>query len=224
MDKEIKLTGIRKIIAKRMRESLDTAAQVTQTINVDMSSVLQFKKFINEKNPESKITVTALLIKAVANALSNHPNINSSLLEEKIIFYESVNIGVAVSLRDGLVVPVIKKCNEKSIEEINAKLRELSEKAKQRKLTPLEMTGGTFTISNLGMVGIDSFSAIINTPESAILAVGATKKTPVVDVNDEIVIRPICIFTVTYDHRILDGEPVAKFMMDLKKEIEICNF
>jgi pyruvate dehydrogenase E2 component (dihydrolipoamide acetyltransferase) len=219
MNREIKLAGMRKIIAKRMRESVDTAVQATQAISIDMTVLLEERKKYN-KNNTGKITVTDILIHAVSTAILKNPNINSSLLDDKITTYEDINIGIAIAIDEGLLVPVIKQCNLKSINEISNELKLLSEKSKTRKLTMGEMTGGTFTITNLGMSGIDSFTAIVNPPEAAILAVGATRKIPVVDENDNIMVRPICQFTITYDHRVLDGSPVAKFMCDVKFEIE----
>jgi pyruvate dehydrogenase E2 component (dihydrolipoamide acetyltransferase) len=186
-----------------------------------MTVLLEERKKYNQTNT-GKITVTDILIYAVSKAILKNPNINSSLIDDKITTYEDINIGVAIAIDEGLLVPVIKQCNLKSINEISNELKLLSEKSKTRKLTMDEMTGGTFTITNLGMSGIDSFTAIINPPEAAILAVGATKKTPVVDENDNIVVRPICQFTITYDHRVLDGAPVAKFMCDVKSEIQSC--
>ncbi|NSW76858.1 MAG: 2-oxo acid dehydrogenase subunit E2, partial [Candidatus Atribacteria bacterium] len=166
-----------------------------------------------------RLSYTDLLVKMVAKALEKYPLLNAYLVGEEIIFNPEINVGVAVALEEGLVVPVVKNANTKGLAQITQELHALAEKAKNGKLTPEEISGGTFTISNLGMFGTDSFTAIINPPESAILACGAIKKKPVVR-NDEVVISSLMELTLSCDHRLIDGAVAAQFMQYLKSLLE----
>jgi pyruvate dehydrogenase E2 component (dihydrolipoamide acetyltransferase) len=169
---------------------------------------------------ERQISYTELLVKAVAEALKKHPLLNSTLVEdEKIKAYADINIGVAVATEQGLVVPVIHYADKKTLEEIAAKLRDLAEKAKEGKLAKEDLSGGTFTITNLGMYGVDLFMPIINPPEAAILAVGQIVNKPAAE-GKEIVIKPIMTLSLAYDHRIVDGAPAAQFLEEIKKTLE----
>lgn len=212
------LAGMRKVIAERMRESLDTAAQAVHRVDVDMSEAVSMReKFMKD---ELKVSFNDLVIKVTAAALIGHPEVNRQLLDNNtIVQYSSANIGMAVALDEGLIVPVMKDCSRKSLLEIHEEAKRLAVGARSNTLSPDDFTGGNITISNLGMYGIDSFTAIINRPESAILAVGAVKEKPVV-VDSEIVVRPICSISLTYDHRLIDGAPAAVFLSAIRRMLE----
>jgi len=220
--KIIPLEGMRKIIAERMALSARTTARVLLTIDVDMSEVSKLRQSLLEdveKKWGVRLTYTDILVKAVAKALEEHPIVNSILVEDKIHVMESINIGVAVALKDGLIVPVVREANKKSLIEIALQLKELIEKARQGKLSTEEATGGTFTISNLGMYGVGVQMQIINPPEVAILGVGAITDKPVV-INGQITIRPMMTLSLVFDHRALDGAPAAEFLVTLKRILE----
>jgi len=221
-EKVIPLTQIRKVIKDRLSYSLKTSLHVPLTIEVDMTTAIELLKSLGsemEKTHNIRPSITSLLVKAVAKSLGEHPLLNSRLEDERIVISKDINIGVAVAIKNGLVVPVIHHANKKSIIEIAKSLNELAEKARKESLTTEESTGGTFTISNLGMFGIDFFAPIINPPESAILGVGRIVKKPVV-FNDEITVRSMMTLTLVFDHRIMDGAAAAKFLQTLKKTLE----
>ncbi|RQD72302.1 MAG: 2-oxo acid dehydrogenase subunit E2 [Tindallia sp. MSAO_Bac2] len=213
----IPFEGMRQVIADRMMESLQTSAQLSHRIKVDMSEVIRLREMFKEDG--QKISVNDILVKVVSKALMENPMVNASLTEEGILTHQYVNMGIAVAVENGLIVPVIKDADLLTLQEINAAGKELVEKAKTNNLDTEDYTGGTFTISNLGMFDIDDFTAIINPPESAILAVGKTEKTPVVR-EDEIVIRPMMTLSLTYDHRVIDGAPAAQFLQRVKKMLQ----
>lgn len=213
----IPLTGIKKTTAERVSQSFKTAPHSTVIMEVDMSDAVKMRK-------EKHVSYTELLVKAVASALKTHPLLNSTLTEdEKIKVYEDINIGVAVATEQGLVVPVIHNADNKSLEEIASKLRELAEKARTGRLAKEHVTGGTFTITNLGMYGVDAFTPIINPPEAAILGVGRIVDKPVVE-GKEIMIKPTMTLSLSYDHRIVDGAPAAQFLQEIKKILETSTF
>ncbi len=215
--------GVRKIIGDRLSESKFTAPHLYFTDAVDTTKMTELRAKINARG-DIKIAVSDILIMAASKALRKYPEINSSLVGDKIVTYESTNIGVAVAGDNGLIVPVVKNVQDKTISRVAAESRDLISRAKIGRLSPSEYTGGTFSISNLGMFGIDNFTAIINPPESAILAVGSVKKTPVVITNDEgedeIAIRPMMNITLSVDHRIIDGLLAAQFVGYLKSLLE----
>jgi pyruvate dehydrogenase E2 component (dihydrolipoamide acetyltransferase) len=214
-DTRIPLSTIRKVTAKRLSEAaLVPAFQLTTVL--DATELGDLRKKINANLAESgvKISVTDLLIKASAIALRAHPEVNAAYDGDAIIRRGHVNVGVAVALEDGLIVPVIKDADVKSLSEIARQAMELAGKARAGKLKPEEFSGGTFTISKLGMIGIDSFTAVLNPPEAAILAVGSTADEPVV-VNGEVTVRSRSRLTLTVDHRVLDGATGAAFLRDL---------
>ena len=218
----IPLTRIRKVIKDRLSYSLKTVLPVPLTIEVDMTNALELLRILVpeiEKIRNIRPSITALLVKAVAKSLEDHPILNSRLEDERIVVSKDINIGVAVAIENGLVVPVIKNANRKSIDAIAKSLKELTEKARKESLATEESTGGTFTISNLGMFGVDIFAPIINPPESAILGVGRIVRKPVV-FNDEITIRSMMTLTLVFDHRIMDGAVAAKFLQSLKETLE----
>ena len=217
----INVTPIRKTIATRLRNSVDTAVQANHRVRVNMSALLEARR--QHKADGKSITIGDMLLKCVCDAIIEQPLINSSLTENKILIHEDINLGVAAASPWGLVVPVIKRAQDKSIEEISLQVRTLAGKARNRTLSPEEMTGGTFTVSNLGMLGVESFTAVINPPEAGILAVGAVVDT-VIPENGQLIIRPLCELSLTYDHRIIDGEPAARLLMLIKKKIEAYGF
>ena len=211
------MTRSRKIIAKRMVESLQNMAQLQHTVTVDMTNAAALRAAYKKK--DIKISYNDIVLKAVAAALMDYPIMNASIVDDGIEMHDYVNIGMAVAIDGGLIVPNIKDADLLRLEEISVLSKELGSKAKNNTLTLDEMSGGTFTVSNLGMFGIDLFTAIINPPEAGIIACGAIKKTPVV-IDDEIVVRPIMPLTLSYDHRITDGAPAAQFLVRVKEYIE----
>jgi pyruvate dehydrogenase E2 component (dihydrolipoamide acetyltransferase) len=214
--KRIPMSTMRKAIAKNMLYSVQTSPTVTFQIKVDVSRLVELKARVSE---EIKVSYTDLLVSIVAKILMKHPYINGRLDGDEIVFHDYVNMGVAVALDDGLVVPVIKSAHQKSLTAISAEIKDLVQKAKSGALTMADMSGGTFTITNIGMYGIDSFTPIINQPESAILGVNAIEQTPIVK-DGAIIIRPIMKLSLTVDHRIIDGAVAAKFLSSLKSVME----
>jgi len=212
------LTRIRKVIAKRMTESVQNIPHVYFNMEINMEKLLELKEDILKRKC-LKVSVTDLLIKAVSKALAAFPSVNSSFSEEGIKLFNNVHIGLAVAINEGLLVPVIRNTNKKSLEDIARDTRDLILKARDRKLTMDEMTGSTFTISNLGMVGVSSFTAIINSPECAILAVGQIIKKPVV-IHDRVQIKPMMEVTLGVDHRVIDGYTAGEFLRFLKNILE----
>lgn len=215
---DVPITNMRKVIARRLAESKFTAPHFYLTIEVNMESAIQARQLIN-KSEELKISFNDLIIKAAAIALKKHPTINSSWMGDKIRINHQVNIGVAVAIDDGLVVPVIRNTDLKSIKNISAEVKMFITKAKEKKLLPTDMEGNTFTISNLGMFGIDEFTAIINPPDACILAVGGIREVPVVK-NGQIVVGNIMKMTLSCDHRVVDGASGAAFLQTLKSYLE----
>ncbi len=218
----VPLAGPRKIIAERMAYSAFTAPHITLTLSVDMSEAARLRAHLLasiEQRTGLRLSFTAILARAVASTLPRHPYLNASLKDDKVILWEDIHIGIATSMEDYLIVPVIREAQTKDLEQIVADLGDLVERARAKRLTPSEMTGGTFTISNLGMFGIESFTAIINPPESAILAVGKIVDTPK-DVEGQIELRPTMHLTLSADHRIVDGAAGARFLADLKAALE----
>jgi pyruvate dehydrogenase E2 component (dihydrolipoamide acetyltransferase) len=211
----IPLTGIKKTAAERVSLSARTAPQSTITMEVDMSNTVKLREKIH-------VSYTDMLAKAVAKALAEHPIINSTLENEKIKIFADINVGVAVATERGLVVPVIYNADRKTLEEIASMSKELIEKTKQGRLTKEELTGGTFTITNLGMYEVDVFTPIVNPPETAILGVGRVVERPVV-VDKQIVVRPVMQLSLTFDHRVVDGAPAAKFLQKVKQVMENPN-
>ena len=211
----IPLKGMRKVISERMRSSLDTAAQAVHRIEIDMSEAVRVREMF--KAADKKLSFNDIIIRVAAEAIRLNPVINRQFRNEsEIVQFSNVHIGVAVALETGLIVPVIHHADKLSLQGIHTETKRLADAAKSNSLLADELAGGRFTVSNLGMYGIDSFTAIINQPESSILAVGAVKNCAVV-VDKEIVIRPVCQFSLTYDHRIIDGAPAAEFLQSIQK-------
>lgn len=218
----IPLVGPRKIIAERMSYSAANAPHITLSVSVDMSEAMRLRTRVlgtMEQRTGQRLSFTAIILRAVAGTLSRHPYLNASLAGEEIILWEDVNIGVATSLEDYLIVPVIRQAQDKSLEAIVITLADLVARARARRLAPSEMSGSTFSVSNLGMFGIESFTAIINPPESAILAVGKINDA-YVKVDGEMAMRPLMNLTLSADHRIVDGAAAANFLMELKNALE----
>ena len=215
---EIPVTQMRKTISKRLSESKFSSPHFYLTMEIDMENCINGRKKINESS-ERKISFNDIILKAVAVSLRKHPMVNSSLLDDKIRLNHHIHIGVAVAVDDGLLVPVIRFADNKSLSHISMEVKDLATKAKQKQLQPSDWEGNTFTISNLGMFGIDEFTAIINPNDSCILAVGGIKNTPVIK-NGEIVPGNIMKVTLSCDHRIVDGATGSAFLNTVKELIE----
>ena len=216
--KEVGHSQMRKVIAKRLAESKFSAPHYYLNVELDMSETIAFRKQCNTI-PDTKISFNDIIIKACAVALRNNPSVNSQWFDDRIRYNNFVNIGVAVGVDDGLIVPVLKNADKMSIAEISSSVKELAGLGRDKKLTPEMMQGSTFTISNLGMFGIESFTSIINPPNSVILSVGAIVQKPVVK-EDEIVVGNTMKLTLACDHRVVDGLTGSKFLQALKPLIE----
>jgi pyruvate dehydrogenase E2 component (dihydrolipoamide acetyltransferase) len=217
----VPLVGARKIIAERMTYSAATAPHITLSLHVDMSEATRLRTSLLKKIEQStgqRLSVTVILARAVAAVLPHHPFLNASLNGDEIICWEDVHLGIATSLNDYLIVPVIRHAQEKNLEQFVTALADLVERARSHRLSPAEMTGGTFTISNLGMFGIESFTAIINPPESGILAVGKIFEQQ--SSQEGCAPKPIMNLTLSCDHRVIDGAAAASFLAELKATLE----
>ncbi|RKS68824.1 pyruvate dehydrogenase E2 component (dihydrolipoamide acetyltransferase) [Actinomadura pelletieri DSM 43383] len=207
----VPLNRFRKVAARRLTESKREAPHFYLNREVDAEPLLAFRATVNEALAPAKVSVNDLIVKAVATALREHPAVNVSYTEENLLFHRRVHVGIAVAVEDGLLVPVIKDADRKSVSEIGRETRELAGKARDGKLTLAEMSGGTFSVSNLGMFGVSSFSAVINPPEAAILAVGAVRDEPVVR-DGQVVPGKRMTVTLSVDHRATDGATGARFL------------
>ena len=216
---EVKVSQMRKVIAKRLGESKFQAPHFYLTMEVNMNNAIEARKAMNEVS-DSKISFNDLVIKASASALRKHPDVNSSWLGDKIRYNNHIHIGMAIAVDDGLVVPVIKFTDNKSLSSIALESKDFVIKAKTKKLMPEEMQGNTFSISNLGMMGISEFTAIINPPNAAILAVGGFKKELAFDENKNIVENTIMKLTLSCDHRTVDGAVGSAFLQTLRDYLE----
>jgi pyruvate dehydrogenase E2 component (dihydrolipoamide acetyltransferase) len=215
---EEQVSQMRKTIARRLSESLFSAPHFYLTMEIDMDNAIAARKAINEKS-ESKISFNDMVIKSAAAALKRHPKVNASWREQVIRYNEHVHIGVAVAVDEGLLVPVIRFADSKGLAQIGAEVKDLADKAKSKKLQPQDWEGNTFTISNLGMFGIEEFTAIINPPDACILAVGAIRQVPVIK-NNEVVPGNMMKVTLSCDHRVVDGATGAAFLQTLKANLE----
>ena len=214
---EIPLVGMRRTIAQNMQRSKQEVPHVPYLIDIEVDAAEALRKLINQNKAESapKVSMTAVIVKAVVWALKKNMIINSQFAGDRILVMKDINIGIATAIDGGLIVPVIHNAEQKDLLQISAEIKSLAGKARSSQLQLEDITGGTFTISNLGMYGIDSFSAIINQPETSILAVGKTKRVFLPDENDQPVLRKVISFTVSADHRVIDGAQAAKFLSDL---------
>jgi len=213
------LSQIRKTIAKRLGESIGPIPTFYLTAEFDLTRVMEMRKAMAELGDQFKVSVNDVLLKATAVALSQHREVNAHWLGDKIRYHNRVHLGMAVATDDGLIVPVIWDADRKRMSEISREAKELAKRARERKLRPEEFTGSTFSVSNLGMFGIDQFTAIINPPEAGILAIGTSEEKLVV-VNGEPVVRSRVRVTMSCDHRIIDGAVGAKFLQTLRRLIE----
>lgn len=216
--RDVRVSQMRKTIAKRLSESKNGAPHFYLTMDINMDNAVALRTQLNNVLPK-KVSFNDMVIKAVALALRQNPNVNSSWLGETIRYYDHVHIGMAVAVEDGLLVPVIKFADGKTVQQISVEAKALAEKATTKKLQPEEMQGNTFTISNLGMFGIEEFTAIINPPDACILAVGAIRQEPAV-INNEIKVANRMKVTLSCDHRVVDGATGAKFLQSLKNVLE----
>ncbi len=220
--REIELTGVRGVIAHRMVESLRDSAQFTLTMVADVTDLLIQREKINENGSSEgnvKVTLTDVLIKSIAVSLKNHPRLNGWIKEEKIILSDGIHIGLGVAIDEGLLVPVLYDCDRKTLIEIAKESKQLAKKAKEKSLSAEEASGSTFTISNLGMFGIEFFTPIINMPEVAILGVGAVNQKPY-EMEGKLIWRKVLPLSLTVDHRAVDGAPAAEFLRDFKDYLE----
>jgi len=215
---EENVSQMRKTIARRLAESKFTAPHFYLTMEIDMDNAMKARKSINDAG-DAKISFNDMVVKAAAMALRKHPKVNSSWRGETIRYNEHVHIGVAVAVEEGLLVPVVRFANEKGLAQIGAEVKVFAEKAKTKKLQPADWEGNTFTISNLGMFGIEEFTAIINPPDACILAVGAIKSTPVVK-GGQVVPGNVMKVTLSCDHRVVDGATGSAFLQTLKAYLE----
>ncbi|MDQ3906785.1 MAG: 2-oxo acid dehydrogenase subunit E2, partial [Acidobacteriota bacterium] len=213
------LTTMRATIARRLVTSIGPVPHFFLTTEIEMDRAAEIRKQLNALDESSKISLNDIIIKVAAVALRQHPRVNASFHEKSLRYYERADIGVAVAIEDGLITPVVRGAESKSIGQISREVRELAERARSRKLKPEEYTGATFSVSNLGMFGIDEFTAVINPPEAAILAVGAATPKPVVR-DGQVVVRQIMRVTMSCDHRVIDGATGAQFLQTFKRILE----
>ena len=216
---DVPLTQIRKIIARRLAESIGPIPTFYLTAEFDLSRVMEMRAGMLAMGEEFKVSVNDVLIKAIAIALSQHPEVNAHWNGDHIRYFNRVHVGMAVATDDGLIVPVIWDADKKRLSQISKEAKELAKRARERKLKPEEFTGSTFSVSNLGMFGIDQFTAIINPPEAAILAIGSGEDKVVVE-NGQMVVRKRVRVTMSCDHRIIDGAVGARFLAALRRLVE----
>jgi len=218
--REENTSKMRQVIAQRLAASIGPIPTFYLTVEIEMDKALEFRKQINASiREEEKVSVNDIIVKVAAQALTKHPFVNSSYQDKTIRFYEDADIGVAVAIDEGLITPVVRGANRKGIIEISKEIKEMAGRAREKKLQPEEYTSATFSISNLGMLGIKEFTAIINPPEAAIIAVGAATQTPVVR-DGEITVRSVMNITMSCDHRVIDGATGAKFLQTFKQMLE----
>ncbi len=216
---DVPLTQIRKIIAKRLGESIGPIPTFYLTVELDLTRVMEMRAAMAEMGDEFKVSVNDILLKSIAIALSQHPEVNAHWLGDHIRYFNRVHLGMAVATDDGLIVPVVWDADRKSLRDISREAKELAKRARDRKLKPEEFTGSTFSVSNLGMFGIDQFTAIINPPEAGILAIG-TGEDKLVVIDGEPVVRKRVRLTMSCDHRVIDGAVGARFLQTLRRLVE----
>ncbi|WP_341823006.1 pyruvate dehydrogenase complex dihydrolipoamide acetyltransferase [Wolbachia endosymbiont (group A) of Clivina fossor] len=218
-DTMVEVSNMRQVIAQRLTESKQNVPHFYLTVDCQVDKLISLKNEISSADENNKVTINDLIIKAAAFSMKKFPDINSSWIDNKILKYSNVDISIAVALEDGLITPIVKNADKKGILSISKEVKDLVSRARSGKLRPEEFQGGGFTISNLGMFGIKAFSAIINPPQSCIMAVGASKKQPIV-MNEKIEIAEIMTVTLSVDHRAVDGALGAKFLNAFKHYIE----
>ncbi|MFW9963069.1 MAG: dihydrolipoamide acetyltransferase family protein [Candidatus Sifarchaeia archaeon] len=224
-DRKIKqvspLTPLRRTIARRMTQSAQNP-HITMITEIDMTEVVELRNEINERVEKKhgiRVSFNDIIVKAVADTLDRFPKFNATLVGNELVLFDEVNIGVAMATKDGLIVPTVRDANIKSITEIALETKDFGKRAKSNELTPEELTGSTFTVSNLGPFNVDLFIPVINPPETAILALGQISKKPVV-IDDKITIRSMMMASCAVDHRVLDGAPAGQFLAALKESLE----
>jgi pyruvate dehydrogenase E2 component (dihydrolipoamide acetyltransferase) len=215
----VQLTAMRRIVGERMTKSKQTAPHFYLTMDADMTEITRRRSTLKEKGEQLVPSINDFILSACARALRDFPSLNAAFTDHGVEIYSDINIGVAVALEEGLVVPVIRNADRLSLQELAKVSRKLAEKAQNKKLFPLDYEGGTFTVSNLGMLGIDSFIAIINPPQCAILAVGQVGPR-VVPHGEGIAVRPIMTMSLSADHRVVDGAIAARFLQEVKRLLE----
>ena len=215
----IPLTNMRKTIIRHLSNSEKNTLRVTMTMEVDMTNTVELRTALIQKEQRVRISFTDIIIKATTDALKQHPLLNSRLDNDTITLFETIHMAIAVALESGLIVPVIHDASEKSLIELALLRTELMNKARKGALSLKDVTGGTFTITNLGAFGVDMFTPIINAPQSAILAVGRIAEKPIL-VNGELSVRHMMVLSLSFDHRIIDGAEAAKFLRTLKSFLE----
>ena len=213
------LSEMRRTIARRLVTSLGPVPHFFLTTEIDMERAAEMRRSLNELYPDAKLSINDVIIKVTAAALIQHPQVNASFQDKTVRYYEHADIGVAVATENGLITPVVRAADVKSLFDIATEVRELAERARARKLKPEEYTGASFSISNLGMFGIDEFTAVINPPEGAILAIGAMAPKPVAK-DGQVVIRQMMRVTMSCDHRVIDGATGAQFLQTFKQILE----
>jgi pyruvate dehydrogenase E2 component (dihydrolipoamide acetyltransferase) len=216
--RSIKLAGKRKATAERLSYGFHTTVPVTITMEAKMEAVLEQRKQLHSQTGE-EISITAYFVKAAAKALEDHQMINSSLEGDELRIYGDINVAVAINTPDGLVAPVIPQTNRRSLSEVSRDIRELTERAVQNKLTVSDLTGGTFTVSNLGGYGVDLFAPVINPPQCAILGFGRTSERPII-VEKQVRAASVTTLSLVFDHRIVDGVPAAQYLQRVKELLE----
>jgi pyruvate dehydrogenase E2 component (dihydrolipoamide acetyltransferase) len=216
---DVPIYNMRKVIAKRLTESKQTVPHFYLTIDCNVDEILRMRKTLNQHMEPEKLTVNDFVIKAVAMALRDHPDANASWLGDKIRRYRHADISIAVAIPDGLITPIVKAAETKSVREISREMKDLGKRAKEGKLKPEEFQGGSFSISNLGMYGIREFGAIINPPQACILAVGTSEERAVVEAG-QVHVRSMMSCTLSVDHRVVDGKLGAEFLVTFKKYME----
>ena len=216
---EIPVSSMRRTIAKRLAESMFTAPHFYVTVDIDMDAAVALREQL-QRGEDVKVTYNDLVVRACAKALTRFPMVNGSWMGEKIVTHAEVHVGVAVTIPDGLITPVVRNADRKSVLEISREVKDLAARARERKLRPEEFTGSTFTISNLGMYGVSEFTAIINPPESAILAVGSVQRVPVADEDGGLRAGHRMKVTLSADHRVVDGAMAAQFLAEVRRLLE----
>ena len=216
---DVPLTQIRKTIAKRLSQSLGPIPTFYLTMDIDMTRSAEAREALKALGPDGKVSFNDIIIKAVATALVQHPACNAWWMDDRIRVWHEANIGMAVAVEDGLITPVIRNADQKSLRQISAESRDMAGRARERKLKPEEYTGSSFSISNLGMFDIEHFTAIINPPEAGILAIGKVREEPAV-VNGQVVVRQKMRLTMSCDHRAIDGATGSAFLKTLKNLLE----
>jgi len=218
MAKSIPLSGIRRTVAERLSYSFRTTVPVIITMDVDMENLIHLRDSM-KTDIENGLSLTAFIVRAVAKALEAHTILNSTLEGDEIKIFEDINIALAINTPEGLVAPVVRDANKKTVQEISNAIRQLTEKTMQKKLGLQDLLGSTFTISNLGPYSVEIFAPIINPPQSAIIGIGMTEKRPIV-VDEKVVVKPMATLSLVFDHRVADGVPAAEFLQEVKRLLE----